>query len=230
MTPRSVSSGTVQPTVTLSRHVSQTCQPCDGARAWTVRASVHVTDVVLPDLSCDIILTDHRPRLLPRTVAMLSVELDPRSPIQGLRLPIAAADVRLDPHWSGWRQRRSGDPGEFWNEARTEGALAWTVDPARETLLRQLDTPGLQVSQVASALHLSERTLRRRSIEWFSATPVALRVVLRNWRYLRAVNAGQTATAAANAVGFADAAHASRELKRFTGPGAAAWTHLRLAE
>jgi AraC-like DNA-binding protein len=219
----------VHPTASIADDVQQTCRAWNGARAWTVQVGTHTTDTVLPDLSRDLVLAEGQVRLIPRSVTPATIPLAPGAPVRGLRLPIAACEVSFDPEWVGWRTpaHTEGDPSGMWRTACEEGALTWKVDPEREVLIRLLNAPRARLPQVAAATHQSERTLRRRSQQWFGVTPVALRKVLRMWRFLQEVHAGSSATSAAARVGYSDVAHASRELKLFTGRTG---TRVRLAD
>ncbi len=221
----------IQPTASVAAGVRHDCRAWRDARSWSARADRSTSETVLPDLSRDVVLTEQGPVLLPRSLAAFSVPLDPRRTTHGLRLPVAATRVRLDPQWAGWRSGPvgDGDPTVLWRAAWAEGALSWTVDPRQEALLRLLDVPDVRVSDVAAAVHQSERTLRRYCLGWFGASPVALPAIMSGWRFLREVAAGRTATAAAASAGYCDVAHASRAMRQFAA-GTPDWTRARLAD
>lgn len=73
------------------------------------------------------------------------------------------------------------------------------------------------IAEVAAEFAYSPRQLRRLSAEWFGYGPKHLSKVLR-WQAARAlIDAGRTRTAAAAAVGYADAAHLWRDEKSLLG-------------
>ena len=83
---------------------------------------------------------------------------------------------------------------------------------------------GAGLRQVAARLCLSERTLRRRSLDLFGHAPARLGAIARLQRFLAAVRAHPSEGLAelAFSAGYADQSHLSRECRRFIGlsPGA----------
>lgn len=207
----------VQPTLITSPDVSYTCQAWRGGRAWSAIARRHCHEVIPPDLSRDIIVNDGLVQVTPRAASPVHVPLARGAAIRGLRLPMAATDIHVDARWSGWTACDAVEGTGLWDRALSAGALSWEVDDRLQEVIDYLDRPFASIADMSTTLYLSQRTVRRRSLEWFSGTPVQVRRVLRCWRFLTATSRGHTATEAAGASGFADRAHASRDIRWFLG-------------
>lgn len=99
----------------------------------------------------------------------------------------------------------------------------WTrssVDPAELRLAVSLERAaqnGDSVSAIAEAHNLSERSLRRLSDHLFGYSPKTLASIHRFRRALRFARARIPFSEVAGRAGYADQAHLSREVKRFTG-------------
>nr|WP_233509884.1 DUF6597 domain-containing transcriptional factor [Actinomadura craniellae] len=76
---------------------------------------------------------------------------------------------------------------------------------------------GASVGEVAGRLGLSERQLRRRSVAAFGYGPKTLQRILRFRRAVRLARAGVPFAVAADAAGYADQAHLSREVRDLAG-------------
>ncbi|MEU5844080.1 AraC family transcriptional regulator [Rhodococcus sp. NPDC047139] len=83
-------------------------------------------------------------------------------------------------------------------------------------LARALAT-GTSVSQLASALGWSDRTLRRRSIRAYGYGPKMLSRVLRFRRAVARARAGEAFARVAADCGYSDQAHLAREVRMLTG-------------
>lgn len=220
----------VQPSAFVAADLGIACLPWRGARTWRAEARSQTVHTILPDLSQDVVLVGSHALLLPRTVRATRVPLQPRTPVVGLRLPLAATYVQIDHGWHGWRSSLWGSAPHVdgWELAHREGAVAWSVDRELDAVVRELDIAGIKVSDVASRLFMSDRTLRRRCLEWFGVTPAYLRGTLRSWRFLRTVHDGSSASTAAAVAGYSDMAHASRHLSQFC--DGRRWADFHLAE
>lgn len=99
---------------------------------------------------------------------------------------------------------------------RAAGPAAGPVDPVVASVVRAL-TSGASVRDVADAVGLSERQLRRRALAAFGYGPKVLQRVLRFQGVLRAVRAGVPAADAAFGAGYADQAHMAHEVRELAG-------------
>lgn len=72
-----------------------------------------------------------------------------------------------------------------------------------------------RVDDVAAALSVSPRHLRRLVLQHVGLTPTTFRSVLRFQRFVRAADRGAPLAAAASEAGYADQPHCSREVRRF---------------
>ncbi|MEV5575114.1 DUF6597 domain-containing transcriptional factor [Spirillospora sp. NPDC052269] len=96
------------------------------------------------------------------------------------------------------------------------GRTAGPVDPMVAPVVRGLAS-GASVRDVADAVGLSERQLRRRALVAFGYGPKVLQRVLRFQRVLRAARAGVPAADAAVGAGYADQAHMAHEVRELAG-------------
>lgn len=109
------------------------------------------------------------------------------------------------------------------------GAITWSVNVQAQRFLRWADQPYVRIPQIAHALGISERSLRRSRWQWFQVSPVRVVRILRWWRFLSLLASGPAADAAAVA-GYADQAHAWREVRTLTGYTVGELARLHLAE
>ncbi|WP_026411432.1 DUF6597 domain-containing transcriptional factor [Actinomadura oligospora] len=93
---------------------------------------------------------------------------------------------------------------------------AGPVDPMVAPAVRGLAS-GASVRDVADAVGLSERQLRRRALAAFGYGPKVLQRVLRFQRALGAARAGVPAAEAAVDAGYADQAHMAHEVRELAG-------------
>lgn len=93
-------------------------------------------------------------------------------------------------------------------------------DPLATAAAHHLGRPGVQVSQVARELAVSERQLNRRCCAAVGYGPAMLRRVLRFRRFVSSIDAAlgtPDLAALAAATGYADQAHLTRECGRLAG-------------
>ncbi|MFC5186301.1 DUF6597 domain-containing transcriptional factor [Actinomadura harenae] len=138
------------------------------------------------------------------------------------------ARVPLSDLWGGdaflLGERAAGAPGldavrrrDLLVAAVTErGRRAGPVDPVVAPVVRGL-VSGASVRDVADAVGLGERQLRRRALVAFGYGPKVLQRVLRFQRVLRAAGAGVPAAEAAADAGYADQAHMAHEVRDLAG-------------
>lgn len=222
-----------------------------GAVLWRYRAPDHVAKErrILPDGCMDIVwLGDRLVAAGPDTTAHL-VSDTPGGVYAGLRfapgrgsavLGVPAAELRdtrvpLDRLWPEPLVRRiteqvaaAADPARAL-EASVAGLplRGDSVDPVAAEVLARLRTeapasPGRRVREMAAAVGLSERQLRRRCLAAFGYGPKTLDRVLRLNRALDLARAGTPLAETAARTGYADQAHLTREVRALTGmtPGA----------
>jgi AraC-like DNA-binding protein len=94
--------------------------------------------------------------------------------------------------------------------------LAAADDPALRSLVAALRR-GMTVGAIAAGSYLSERQLHRRCRDAFGYGPKTLARILRMNRALDAARAGRSLVEVAAAVGYADQAHLSRDVRALTG-------------
>lgn len=193
-----------------------------GARLWELTARASDTEIVLvPDLSRDVLWLDEAPGSPPvlngpvNGAAVVPLLAGPAS--AGLRLPPEAFGIQLDAAWSGWKDlARAGTRADALRLAIADGAVSWRTDPERARLLDALNAPGVRLADVVDRLDASERTIRRRTEASFGLSPVAIARILRLRRFVSEVRGSSFAGAAADS-GFADQAHAAREVRAYSG-------------
>jgi AraC-like DNA-binding protein len=133
--------------------------------------------------------------------------------------------VPLDTVWPSARARRLA-------ERLAESPMP---DLVLETLARPPADPviaavaallrdGIAVADIARRIGLSERHLRRRSVDAFGYGPKTLARVLRAQRAVELARTGSPAALVAADAGFSDQPHLIRELKSLTGVGLAELT------
>ncbi|QKG26717.1 DUF6597 domain-containing transcriptional factor [Actinomadura verrucosospora] len=98
---------------------------------------------------------------------------------------------------------------------RARAAVAGPVDPLVPVVVAGL--AGGSVREVADAVGLGERQLRRRSLAAFGYGPKTLQRVLRFQRALGLARSGVALADVASAAGYADQAHLSNEVKALAG-------------
>ncbi|MFF0991354.1 helix-turn-helix domain-containing protein [Kocuria nitroreducens] len=187
---------------------------------------------VLPDLCQDLVWGAGGPSVVPRTVEVQHLSFDAGAHTVGVRLPVGATLRGLPQGWSDsvWGDCRDVEAAhDGLRNAVETGALRWSVDGQAQRFLRWADQPCARIPQIAHALGMSERSLRRSCWQWFQANPVRVVRILRWWRFLSLLVSGPAAEAAAVA-GYADQAHAWREVRALTGYRVGELARLHLAE
>jgi AraC-like DNA-binding protein len=120
----------------------------------------------------------------------------------------------------------AADSVPAWPDPATAGAVALATalaeplaaadDPALRSLVGALRR-GTTVGAIAAGSYLSERQLHRRCRDAFGYGPKTLARILRMNRALDAARAGRSLVEVAAAVGYADQAHLSRDVRALTG-------------
>ncbi len=158
----------------------------------------------------------------------------PASELLDVQVPLE--DV-LGPEASEFGERLAGAPGHDAEHLLLEGLVAASIsgrspDPLVLAATRRLGFPGSRVDELADALGISERQLRRRFHQSVGYGPKTLDRILRFRRLVsqaKEVSAGEVELARLAAdLGYADQAHMTRDCVRLTGmpPGrlAAIWS------
>ncbi|WP_030620831.1 helix-turn-helix domain-containing protein [Streptomyces sclerotialus] len=211
-----------------------------GAAVWT-KSPEPAPRPVLPDGCTDLIWYDGRLLVAgPDTRAHLphSPERAPEAPVVGLRFApgqgpavfgVPADELRdlrvpLTDLWPAAQVRRLADelaeataPGRAL-EAAAVGRLRTGAapDPARGLIARAA-ARGTPVGELAEAVGVGERQLRRRCLAAFGYGPKTLGRVLRLVRALDLARSGMPYAQVAAAAGYADQAHLAREVKALAG-------------
>lgn len=192
--------------------------------------------LVLPDGCVDLIWNGRQLFVAGADRRANPADLAPGSVLTGVRLAAGAGSallglplhriadrrVPLDALWGARGrilQRRLEDGAD---PARTLQALctgeAAPADRQMAWLFAQLADAGApRVATLASALGISERSLRRRCHDAFGYGPKTLERVLRLQRFLRIARQHATLTAAALEAGYGDAAHLVDDARELTG-------------
>jgi AraC-like DNA-binding protein len=218
-----------------------------GAVVWTRDRVADAPTRVLPDGCMDLIWTGEQVIVAgPDTRAQLVSDGDPTlPPYVGLRFAPGVAPAVLGVPASTLRDRRV-PLAQIWPQARVRrlterlaeaslpssglGAaaagrvleeLAVPGDPFVRGVAALLGT-GAPVAEVARRVGLSERQLRRRSLDAFGYGPKTLARVLRMRRALALTDAGLPAAIVAARAGYADQPHMIRELRSLTAVSASA--------
>jgi AraC-like DNA-binding protein len=173
---------------------------------------------LVPDLSHDVVMTPTGPRISTRTTRLGHVDVESSAAIAGFRLPIAATAIHLDRAWAGWRSADA--PEEKLVGALHAGAVAWSEDELVTHYLQRLGTSGadIAITAIASDVFVSERTLRRRLLKVLGVGPVYVRRVVRLHR-LAQLRSRSSVVDAVTTAGYADQAHASRDIRSLLGFG-----------
>ena len=206
-----------------------------GAVLWRRVSTGHRTHRILPDGCLDLIWSGRSLFVAgPDTTAQLT-ETRAGDRLAGLRFApgtggaalgvpaylLRDARVPLTALWPEARVRRLVEqlagaerPGAVL-EAAVAGAVA-SADPAVGPLVGLLGG-GIPVGAAAARLGLSDRQLRRRSLDAFGYPPKVLARVLRLQRALALARGGTPYATVAALAGYADQAHLSREVRALAG-------------
>jgi AraC-like DNA-binding protein len=174
---------------------------------------------------------------LPAGTIVVGLRFQPASVGPWLGSPaseLVNARIPLEEFWGAEARRLAANVSEGRSPdaiaRRLEAALVERAaqvrapDPAALAIFRVVGTdPSCQTEvtrQACEVLGMSERTLRRRSLEAFGYGPKTLHRILRFQRFLRmarAANSGTSLAQLAMAAGYADQAHLSREARELAG-------------
>jgi AraC-like DNA-binding protein len=174
---------------------------------------------------------------LPAATIVVGLRFQPASVGRWLGSPaseLVNARIPLEEFWGAEARRLAANV----SEGRSPEAIAQRLEGAlieRAAKVRTPDPAGLAIfgavgtdrccqnevtRHVCEALGMSERTLRRRSLEAFGYGPKTLHRILRFQRFLRnarATNSGRSLAQLAMDAGYADQAHLSREARELAG-------------
>lgn len=92
-----------------------------------------------------------------------------------------------------------------------------SIKPSRRTVAAVNLLADRSVDDVAAALDISGRHLRRLLLDDIGLPPKVYQQVLRLQRFLRSIDAGAQLAAGAAAAGYADQPHLTRQVRRFCG-------------
>lgn len=182
-------------------------------QATTLYAAQRVTAVQFEALGA---IDDVGIRLQPAASALVTREL---GPLRDRVVDLAGIDAGVSDSLAGAaRDFASGDPRPMWNFL---GALAdaFPIDARIEEAVKRLDASGGggRIDTLAKAAGWSLRTLQTRFLASVGLSPKEFARVLRLQSTLRALGGDSPLAELATDAGFADQAHATRELKRITG-------------
>lgn len=226
-----------EPDAALRRHI---------ARVWIHRlpCAPEPSVLVVPDGCIDLLWIDgnlsvagadraaRRQTLAPGGV-VVGLRFQPGAARHWLRLPatdIVGQQIALDDIWGADARRLADDAGAALDpediarrlqcglQRRATGIAA--DDRDMRMLFARLSYPHdsalCPVSAAATLLDVSPRTLRRRSHDAFGYGPKTLERILRFQRFLATAGDAHGLADCAAAVGYADQAHLSREVKRLS--------------
>lgn len=215
---------------------------------WRSRVGENVAGplVIVPDARIDLIWTGAQLFVAGPDTAPALARLAPSSRVVGFQFHPAAAGALLRAPMHALRDARV-DFAEFAGTAGRELAAraadagsetaavsilqdglarllaaAPAPDPRLRALYARLRRAGeddADLARLARTAGLSERSLRRRSLDAFGYGPRTLARILRFGRFMEAMRArrGEPLAALAAALGYADQAHMSREVAAFSG-------------
>jgi AraC-like DNA-binding protein len=131
--------------------------------------------------------------------------------------------VELDALWPAAQVRRmtdrlasSSEPDALLEAMAIEAHRADHREPDVDEMVRQLRA-GIPIRRVAEALGMSERQLRRRSLELFGYGPKTLARILRLSGAVDLARSGLRFADVAADTGYADQAHLARDVREFAG-------------
>lgn len=206
---------------------------------------------VVPDAGIDLIFIDGALRVAGPDTARLIESIAPKAEAFGLSFAPGAASafLRLPAHELAGRRvalrdiigrratafeamireaRSASEAGSLFLErvgrfAASRPASDRLAPAIWRELFRVRDRRRLTLREVARRLDLSERSLRRRSLDYFGHAPDRLGAIARLQLFLAAVRSApaeglaESLAELAALAGYADQAHLTRECRRFTG-------------
>ncbi|MEV0273521.1 AraC family transcriptional regulator [Hamadaea sp. NPDC050747] len=211
------------------------------ACAWVRRVpeAAGVSALIVPDGCVDLIWMDERLQVVGPDTRPREVVLTPRTTISGVRLRPGAAGLLTGSTPVSALTDRQVDLTELWGATAYQlmelvergpevarvlaRALAGRVprhapEPLVMAAARALDqAEPPTVPSLAADLGVAERTLRRKLVAAVGYGPKTLEQVLRFGRASRAAADGGDLARVAHDAGYADQAHLSREVRRWSG-------------
>jgi AraC-like DNA-binding protein len=199
------------------------------ACVWT---SVSRGGVIFPDGCVDIVWRGDSLVVAGPATRPLAAGVPAGMPVFGVRFRVGAAGAALGLPADELLDEGSVPLAELWGpeceERVAAGGVEALVQVVREHLVTPLDRlaraaaldlaqPGARVGDLALALGLSERQLRRRFLDAVGYGPKTLARVLRFQRFLALARRGDDLASLAFAAGYADQAHLTRECRRLSG-------------
>ncbi len=202
----------------LIAHLATRSRIWDAVRGWheqspTLYAAQRVTAVQLEATGA---LDDFGVRLQPAASAIIARELEP---LRDRVVDLASLDPPVSVSLiDSARAFARGDPAPLW-QLLERLAAAFPIDAKIEESVARIECSGggARIASLARAAGWSVRTLQTRFLAAVGLTPKEFARVLRLQATLRALGGDSPLADLACDAGFADQAHATRELKRVTG-------------
>lgn len=141
----------------------------------------------------------------------------PAHELRDQRLPLDAIWPTADVRRLAERVSAGPTPGEVLVSAAAERLHASDGSVAASAEIARLLRAGRSVTSVAESLGLSERQLRRRSLDAFGYGPKTLSRILRLDRAVRLAREGLPFVESAAEAGYADQAHLARDVRALAG-------------
>jgi AraC-like DNA-binding protein len=191
--------------------------------------------LVLPDGCIDVVVRDGRATVAGPDTGPVPVRLGAADVVTGVRFRPGAAGAALGVPADELRDRRVSLEDLWGRAGRIAGerggadpfALARALAPhfpalepdprVRAAAIRLARAPGTPVPELAAAVALGERQLRRSFAAAVGYGPKTYARVMRFRTALALVRSGEPLAAAALAAGYADQAHMTREMAEFAG-------------
>jgi AraC-like DNA-binding protein len=195
------------------------------ACCWEQRVGCERIQRVLPDGHADLIVYESGLTevvgvydevalpVLPAGTRLRGIRFRPAAVAPAFRLPafsLRNRTVPVDGVLDSRRVRRLGDP---------EWIDRWirSIEPSPRTAAAVELLATRSVDEVAAALGVTGRHLRRLLLADIGLSPKVYQQVVRLQRFVRAVDEGTPLAVAAAGAGYADQPHMTREVRRFAG-------------
>jgi AraC-like DNA-binding protein len=205
------------------------------ACCWEQRVSLGRVQRVLPDGHADLLIYDSwRVEIVGVYDEVALPVLPAGTSVRGIRLRPAAVAAAFRTPASDLRNRSVPADGVLGSrQARRlrdrEGVDVWirSIKPSQRAAAALDLLSTRPVDKVAAELAVTGRHLRRIVLAEVGLPPKTYQQVVRLQRFVRAVDAGAPLAVAAANAGYADQAHMTREVRRFSGLTPAALAHQR---